>query len=267
MLILAKTGPGRFFVSLTNILAGLLLSRRLIIRRLNNKNIMNQLVSIFQLYGLALAMVLNFGMGIFVFFRNPREPIHRIFLLLAAALGIWCICTYLDVYYYNQAAIFDFFDRLAYVSGLFIAFFFYLFTFLYPYKSSSIFKSAILIYSGVILVFTYIIYTPLFVIDVKQTDHAILPSHNPTTYLIYSLILIAPFMLGLAELYRKMQNGDGVYRKGFPFLIAVMTIVILVSLYFDLFLSGINNNDFISIGPISSLLFIYAIMRMIISKE
>jgi hypothetical protein len=228
---------------------------------------MNQFISVLQLCGLALAILLNFGMGIFIYLRNRREPIHRIFLALVIAISLWGICTFLDVYFYKQIAIFDFFDRLAYVSGLLIALFFYLFAFLYPYKSSSIFRSAILIYCGIILLFTYIIYTPLFVVEVKHTENVVLPSHNPTTYLIYSLVFIAPFLFGLLQLYKKMRDGDGVYRQGFPFLISMIAIVIVLSLYFDLFLSGLNNNAYISVGPISSLLFIYAIMRMIISKD
>jgi hypothetical protein len=94
-----------------------------------------------------------------------------------------------------------------------------------------------------------------------------LPVHNPTTYLIYSIILVVPFIFGLFQLYRKMREGDGVYRKGFPFLISMIVVVVLTSFYFNLFLAGVNNNAYISVGPISSLLFIYAIMRMIISKE
>jgi hypothetical protein len=230
---------------------------------------MNQFISILQLCGLALAILINFGMGIFIYLRNRKEPIHRIFFALATSLSIWCLCIFLDLYYvnYRQPVVFNFTDRLAYVSGLFIALFFYLFSFLYPYKSSSFFKSAVLVYSGAILVFTYIIYSPLFVTEVRGDQYSILPVHNPTTYSIYSIILTVPFVFGLLQLYKKMSAGDGVYRKGFPLLITMIAIVIILSLFFNLFLAGVNNNSYISVGPISSLLFIYAIMRMIISKD
>ncbi len=228
---------------------------------------MDQSIFALQLIGLALATILNLTLGLFVFFRNPKDLIYKIFLALAVSLAIWCASIFFDLYFYNIPDLLNFFDRLPFISGLLIALFFYLFAFLYPYKSSSIFKSAILIYSGVILVFTYIIFSSLFFIENTQNFNLPLRAPNPATYIIYSVVLVTPFILGLWQLYRKMRDGDGVYRQGFPFFISIVAIVIALSFFFNLFLAGVNNNSFISVGPISSLLFIYAIMRMIISKE
>ncbi len=229
---------------------------------------MLQIASNPELLGLLIVTVLNASLGFYVFFKDPTSPVSRIFLFLSTSIAAWCLVTFSTIYFYTDTFWYNLTDKLSYVVGLLIALSFYLFTVSYPYKSRSYSSKLIITFSLLTVIFSYLAFsTDLFVAQTFVRAGEIIIIHNPITYSLYSLLIVIPFGLGIRELWVKMKSGDGIYKQHFMTLMILVGSSIILSLVFDLLLSAFSNYTYVSVGPLSSVLLIFAIMRMIISKE
>ncbi len=229
---------------------------------------MNTLFLDSQLVALGLVSLLNLSLGIFVFCKNYKSRLNRIFLFLALAISAWCLATFFNTLFYNNLPLFDFFERTTFISGMLIALLFYLFASNYPYEEVRNKRWFIWVYSLLIFVATIItFFTDLFVEYTDSIEGVTTTHHNGLVYIVYSIVLVVPFLLGLINLYKKMKKSDGVYRSHFITLLLLVGASIILSFYFDVFLVGLELYRYNAIGPYFSLLFIFAIMRMIISKD
>lgn len=229
---------------------------------------MGQIIENPQLVALALVSVLNLSLGVFVFCKNPRNTLNRIFLFLSASIVIWSLGTFFAIYFYDNVYLYDLSDKFTYIAGLLIAVSFYMFGIYYPYKSRGISSLVISGYTVFFVVFTYIaLFTNWFVTDVFKEGTVTTIHHSASTYAVYSFVIVTLFIFGLRELWNKMKSGDGVYRQHFLTLILLVGFSIVLSLIFDLSFSAFDNYSYVAVGPISSVLLVFAIMRMIISKE
>jgi hypothetical protein len=221
-----------------------------------------------QLVGLMLVLFVNVILGLYIFFKNTKNAMNRIFLLLTFSIALWSFATFLTILYYSNIFIYDLADKSTYLFGLFIALSFYLFAISYPYKSRSFSSGFILFFMVMTILFTYVaFFTNLFVINAYSENGFTFINHNFFTYILYSGVIFIPFILGMIELWKKMSEGDGIYKQHFLTLIILVGSSIALSLFFNLFLASFNNFDYIVVGPLSSILLSFAIMRMIISKD
>lgn len=221
-----------------------------------------------QLAALGLVTLLNLSLGFFVFLKNYKSPLNRIFFFLTLAISAWCLATFFNTLFYNNLPLFDFFERTTFISGMFIALMFYLFAANYPYEGAKNSQRFTWIYSGLILLASILtFFTNYFVEYTDSIDGVTTTHHNGVIYIVYAIILGIPFILGLVNLFQKMKRSDGVYRSHFITLLLLVGASIILSFYFDVFLVGLELYRYNAIGPYFSLLFIFAIMRMVISKE
>lgn len=229
---------------------------------------MSQLFLDFQLIALGLVAILNAILGLYIFSRDPKNRLHQIFLFLVISLVAWCLATFFNIFFYTNVAIFDLFERTTFISGMFIGLAFYLFALFYPYRAQKLPKVFITLYSLLIIFFVFVtFYTSWFVLDTTVVNDVTTTHHNDYWYIFWAVSLTVPFVLALIRLWQNMKHSDGVYRSHFVTLFVVVGVTIVLSFYFDVLLVGLEQYRYNAIGPYFSLLFIFAIMRMIISKE
>ncbi|MFH0874077.1 MAG: histidine kinase N-terminal 7TM domain-containing protein [Candidatus Komeilibacteria bacterium] len=221
-----------------------------------------------QLLGLAIVTLLNLALGLYVFLKDFRNVLNKIFLFLAISIVAWCIAIFCTIYFYEDVFLYDLSDKFTYIAGLLIAIGFYLFSIYYGYKNHKISSLIVIGYILFFAIFSYLaLFSHLFVINTAKEGLITVIYRNQMSYAIYSLALISLFILGLVELWKKMKGGDGVYKQHFLTLIILVGFSIILSIFFDLSLSAFNNYSYSAVGPLSSVLFIFAIMRMINSSK
>ncbi len=219
-------------------------------------------------FSLLLVAFINFTLGIYIYFRNRKSNLYKIFLGLTTSLGLWCLGTFFTVLYSGDLNLFGFFERTTFVSGLLISLFFYIFCINFPYKSASSGKYLISLYGAIILIYTYVIFfTTWFAQNTISINSYTTLQHNDTWFICWVIAFLLPLVAGLLQLFYKFKATDGIYREYLLTLLLVAALPILFSLYFDVYLVGLENYQYNSISPFSSLLFDFAILRMILIKR
>jgi len=227
-----------------------------------------QIFSHLQLISLGLITILNLSLGLYVFFKSPRCLVNRIFLCLAISITLWCLAYFFNNYYYSNVVMFDFFERTTFISGMLISLFFYMFATSYPYNNAIRSKPLIWGYILLIIIATYItIFTNHFVQGTDIINGITTTHHNGSVYVLYAVILAAPFVLGMMSLWKKLRQSDGLYRSHLLTLFVLIGIAISLIFFVDVLLLGLELYKYSGVGPYFSLLFIFAIMRMILTKE
>ena len=123
-------------------------------------------------------------------------------------------------------------------------------------------------YVAIIGVWVYITFlTKLFVVYSEKTTWYVTNYHNQYAFIFWLITFLAPFLIGLVILVKKLKNADGVLREKIWTFWWLLLVSIAGGFFFDVFLTGIHQYQYNNIGPFFSLPFDLGIASLIYSRK
>lgn len=214
---------------------------------------------------LIVLSIIQLGLGVYIYFRNPRHEINISYSLFILSVLSWIIGIAVFRSTANISTAFIW-AKLYYVSATLTAPTFLCFTFVFPYKKillKLIHKILIILPSIIIIVF--LLFTKLLIIKVvsRSWGNEVLLSPNYYLFVIYFLIFI---IWSFYNLFNKYKISDGIHRWQLRWLIAGTLTSFVLGIIFDLILPWAGNYQLIWYGPAFSVIWM-GFMSYILFKK
>jgi signal transduction histidine kinase len=215
---------------------------------------------------LSITTVVNAGLIWFVYERDKKNPINRLFAFFVMFIAIWALFI-LEFRLASDEMVALYFMKAAYVSALLLAVFFYYFSFLFPDKRQPSKMHAWLVILATTASVVYFVFPGTLVLDVTYNIWGKGVTLNSTGYTIFATLFILFFIGGQLRLLLKIPSVEGAQRRQ---LLTIATSVIatgIFGMYYNLVLPSpvFKNFEFIWTGPIFTFFFatiiIYSVFR------
>lgn len=210
-----------------------------------------------------ISFLLNFLLGMFVLFKNPKSTTHRAFFVTALLLGAFAVVNVVSIHptVFGQLA----WIRLDIFVGALLFLFVYLTFDAFPenkFKRSSWFRRILVLYSLIIaaLTLTPVIFNHL---DVTPTGVQPVPTPAIALFVIEQItLLVASFVV----LIKKYKHAQGREREQYKFIFTGIFLALGFILFFNFFLVQVFKiTAFLPLSSFATLFFTgafaYAIVR------
>ena len=211
--------------------------------------------------GLIFIAGLNLLLAIFVWLLNFKNKINITFSLGMVGVTLWAAFEAFIFMSSNSSTIF-FWGILTYVSGIFVALNFLLFSFYFPFEQYKI-KNSLLTFIFLIFVITIVISSVPGVLvkegvlgqNLKNNDLIL----NPTGFLIYAASFFLFFIWSFCNLFFKYIKGSGFVRRQLKYIIFGTFILFAFGSIFDLIVPYFKGEIFGWVGPYATLIMMISV--------
>ncbi|HEY7531464.1 MAG TPA: ATP-binding protein [Nitrospiraceae bacterium] len=212
---------------------------------------------------IVIAAVANFGLGLFVYAKNPRNPINRHFALFSFAVAAWTLSNGL-VSSYAGSAWGSLWARFAFASASMIPMTFLWFSDVFPTAHPYTSRRLLRFFSVVAGASFVVSFTPLMVRSTASVDGALRVVHGPL-HLPFAIYLICCFGTSLVVLIRKLRSLTGLQKLQVRYLFAAVLTAAAGATATNLLIPLLlNTSRFSPYGPLLGMLMIAIIAHAII---
>ncbi len=208
---------------------------------------------------LSVTAVTNLGLMWFVYRRDRDKTVNRIFALFVAFITFWAIVILL-FRLVDSAAVALYLMKLSYISALFLALFFYQFSYLFPdSKGMSRAHRAIAI-ASVSALSLYILLPHSLTLHIVSHEWGKEVLLEPFGYLLFAAAFLYLFLSGQIRLLLKVRGSSGSTRTQLWIISTTVIAVGAFGMYYNLLLPSPWLQDFRYIwsGPVFT--FAFAVM-------
>lgn len=184
-----------------------------------------------------LTALITLTVGIFVYAKNRRAPIHGAFLIFSASIAQWSFFTALHAMQHNPAWSL-FWGKVCHVGGMLTPIFFYYFTLKIIGKQQKTSLRIGFIAAAILIILNFA--TPLFLAGTR-TD-AGLPnfmSAGPFYFLMF-LFFAAYVLLGLAALWKEIYRSTGSRKKHLGYFFSASLLGFTIGIFNFLPIYGVS---------------------------
>jgi len=212
---------------------------------------------------IVIAAIANFGLGLFVYLKNPPKAINRHFAFFSFAVAAWTLSNGLVSSYAGSESGYVW-ARFAFASASLIPLTFLWFADVFPtsqpYASTRILKS----FSIVAAVSFVVSFTPLIVRNTSSLGGALQVLYGPL-HLPFAIYLICCFGTSLFILIRKLRSLVGLEKLQVRYLFAAVLIAAFGATVTNLLIPLVlDTSRFSPYGPLFGMLMIAIIAHAII---
>lgn len=209
---------------------------------------------------LALVAIANLAIGLYVFIRAPKNPVHVTFFLFVSGIAVWVMGFLFLSLYANLMA-----DKVVHYGGVLLLIGFLLFAQVFPSKTV-LPRQRLLVFLPIFVAAVAIIPANVLVEDiVKHADGRIEPIVGPFLgwYAIGFTLYVAWCFWTLIQTYKNASAHERLQMRYFFLGLILLFSGILIG---DLFLPALFSvSEFNLLGPVASIFFVlltgYAIVR------
>lgn len=197
---------------------------------------------------LFLVTALNFSLALVIYLKNPKSSINISFGSVILCAGVWSLGIALFRYADDISAAL-FWVRIYYIAASFIAFFFLMFSIVFPYKSLVLTKVKTIL----LLCPLAIIITIIFLPDIMIGKIAINPPVNEVTlqssYAVYTMYFLTYMAIGFFYLISKYASSQGIHKIQLQYALKATAAATFFGTTFNLILPMLGNYKLIWLGP------------------
>lgn len=212
---------------------------------------------------IVVAAIANFGLGLFVYLKNPSKAINRHFAFFSFAVAAWTLSNGLVSSYAGSDWGYVW-ARFAFASASLIPITFLWFTDVFPTSQPSVPRRIRSTFSTVAVVSFIVSFTPLMVRNTASLDGTLQVLYGPL-HLPFAVYLILCFGTSLFILIRKLRSLIGLEKLQVRYLFAAVLIAALGATVTNLLIPLVLDTSRFSIyGPLFGMLMIAIIAHAII---
>lgn len=204
-------------------------------------------------YLLFISFLLNLSIGIFVFFKHPRNFTHRFFALIAWCLAFWCLVLFLRLYFINNI----FFYKLTFATPFILPTLFLHFSYIFPTKIP---------YSGLWRIFYWLTGVSIFILwpwSVESLDQFGNRQDGIVTK-VFVVYMIVFTLLTVKNFWKQYANSDDAAKVQLHYFLIGFICMFLVSSITNGVLPLYGMRDLYICGPLSSSFFVACTMYAVL---
>ncbi len=212
---------------------------------------------------IVIAAIANFGLGLFVYLKNPLKAINRHFAFFSLAVAAWTLSNGLVSSYagYDSGTVWA---RLAFASASLIPITFLRFADVFPTFQPHASRRLLNLFSIVAAISFIVSFTSLMVRNTASKDGTLQVLHGPL-HLPFAVYLICCFGTSLFILVRKLRSLTGLEKLQVRYLFAAVLIAALGATVTNLLIPLVfETSRFSPYGPLFGMLMIAIIAHAII---
>jgi len=211
---------------------------------------------------LIVVTVAFFALGIFVLLQNKKRSINWIYALLSMSVAGWSLTNamFQKVNSLDKAI---FWARWSDVSAIFLVFFLFVFSWLFPKKVKDFNKYIkYLVYCLTTIILLVLAFFPALIrekvifIDIYNNQKQIITGSLFYIFAIYILIII---MISFAIIIKKYYFLSGIYRLQIRYYSIGVLCTAVFGVIFNLFFPLVGNYKFVWLGPDFALMFLLSV--------
>ncbi|MBI4993713.1 hypothetical protein HZC33_02020 [Candidatus Wolfebacteria bacterium] len=207
-----------------------------------------------------LVVILNIGLGFFVWLKNKKNLNNIFFAVFSISIGLWILSSYLAIFWGNV----NFFGRLGFISSIATISFLFLFAYIFSYAEIFSIKKFILILFPPII-FIIFSFADFMVKNIRIENYHLLGEFGPA-YPYYRFFVIFYVFSAIFILIKKYFKSSGFEKIQIKYIFLGIGLFAFPTMITNLILPGfLNIRDFNAFGPLFSIFMVgfisYAIVR------
>jgi signal transduction histidine kinase len=196
------------------------------------------------------------GVGILIYFKNPKNRANKYFFLLTFSLLIWIDGAFLSEIP-NNLKYSLFLSRLTYLGVLLFATFLFIFSFYFPREKVFIRGIRKNLFYGIVIFFSFLsLFTDLIIKDVKPTPWGfdLVFGDLSIFYILFSILLA---LISFKNFFQDFKDASGIEKLQLQYLFLGLVIFIGVSIIVNVIIRSLIGSDiYYRIGNYSSVFFV-----------
>lgn len=213
-----------------------------------------------------ISLFLTLGVGLFLLSHKPKSSVVSAFSLLVLSVSIWILTNFLiDIslgvtFLHSNILLLA---RLTLLGPAFTPVLFWLFSL---HFSNGKFRFWNLLFFFPTAFFLYILPTDFNIGSVHYEDGLLAVNPGVGYYALFAYLLLF-FIMGFYNLIRLYKTSHGASRDQIRYIFAGIMVTAILGVVFDIILPIIGINNYVSMGPASSIVFIGSTTYAIVAHQ
>lgn len=194
--------------------------------------------------------------------RSRGNPVYFNFGMSVLSLALWILVTFFSFFFIGPITL-TFWLLSSYFFGLWIIYFFLMFTYKYPFSQDVKKLTIYILYTLSALVVLTIFVPNLYIFEDKLDFPFIYEKTNPIGLTIFSTYFIIFATLSFINLFKSYWRSDGIHKVQLKKIIIGTLVAVLANLIFSLFIYYFSTFESTPVGILFTfgvLIYIYSIL-------
>ncbi len=208
-----------------------------------------------------IVFLLNFGLGLLVYFRDPKKRINISFSIFTWALAGWILGVSM-FFLFKEPELRLFWARITFFSASIIPSAFFYFSLIFPQEKRTISSSKIFLIFSPAVMFAIISFTKLMVHSARWDT---LTMNYGVAHKFFSIYLLAGMFGGIFFLIKSYKNSIALERIQIKYCLLGIFIMTILGITFNLIIPLVSSSRLSYLGPVSTIIMVsfiaYAILK------